>query len=166
MGLFDYGTYIIDGQLLKLRRTMLIKDEKGNGLGKAVKKFFSVSEEIEFFDNQERKVGVIRRKLVSVRPTYEVYDQYDRHVASIKKKVVSIGDHWWVESPKGERILGVDGNIMGVEYRIKDKFGREVAEVSKSFLSIRDQYGVRIIGDVDPLLVLAVVAAIDLEKTK
>ncbi|MHA1580391.1 MAG: hypothetical protein ACTSUQ_12295 [Candidatus Freyarchaeota archaeon] len=43
-----------------------------------------------------------------------------------------------MESPNGERILGVDGNIMGVEYLIKDKFGREVAEVSKSFLSIRD----------------------------
>lgn len=166
MSLFDYKTYVIDEKLLSIQHTLVIKDEKGKELGKAVKKILSVTEEIEFTDKSGQRLGLVKRKLLAPITNYEVENQYRQHVANIKKKVLSIGDDWWVEEPGGKKVLNVDGNILGLEYDIKDATGSKVAQVSKKFFSIRDSYGVKIIKDVDPFIILAVVAVIDLEKVK
>ncbi len=166
MGLFDYRTYLVDEKLLSVRDTLVIKDEKGRELGKAVKRLLALREEIEFIDSQGKKVGAVKRKMVTVAPAFEVYDQGKKRVANIKKKIVAIGDDWWVEDKKGKKILNVDGNILDLEYKIKDKLGQEVALVSRKLFSIRDHYGVKIVGDVDPLLVLATVVSINMEKER
>jgi uncharacterized protein YxjI len=169
MGLFDYKTYIIDQKLLSIQYTLVIKDEKQTELGKAVKKILSATEEIDFTDsaNPMQIVGSCKRKLVAAVPSYEVENQNHQNVASIKKQVLSIGDNWWVEDTSGQKVLKVNGNLLGLEYSINDMMGAKVAEVSKKFFSIRDSYGVKITGkDADPFIILAVVAAIDLEKIK
>ncbi len=166
MGLFDYRTYLIDEKLLSVRDTLIIKDEKGEELGKAIKKFFTVKEEIEFIDNSGKKLGFVNRKLLTPIANYEVINQNKKRIGTIKKKVIAIGDDWRVEDPLGKKILDVDGNITGLEYKIEDTSGQDVAEVSKSFFSIRDHYGVRILEDVDPFLILAVVIAINMEKKR
>jgi len=166
LGLFDYRTYLIDEKLLSVRDTLIIKDEKNQELGRAVKKLLALREEIEFIDSQGKKVGGVRRKMVAARPAFEVYNQNKKLVANIKKKIVAIGDDWWVEEPKGEKVLNVDGNILDLEYKIKDKLGQEVAVVLRKLFSIRDHYGVKIVRDVDPLLILATVVSINMEKER
>ncbi|WXG39381.1 MAG: hypothetical protein WED07_00865 [Candidatus Freyarchaeum deiterrae] len=169
MGLFDYRTYIIDQKLLSIQHTLIIKDEKQTELGKAVKKILSVTEEIDFNDNTKpmQTVGSCKRKLLAAFPAYEVENELHQTVANIKKQVIAIGDDWWVEDTSGKKVLKVDGNLIGLEYTIRDMMNQKVAEVSKKFFSIRDSYGVKITGnDADPFIILAVVAAIDLEKYK
>lgn len=166
MSMFGYKTYLIDEKMLSMRNTLVIKDEKNRELGKAVKKLLALREEIEFIDTQGKKVGAVKRKMVAATPAFEVYDQSKKRVANIKKKIIAIGDDWWVEDSKGKKILNVDGNILDLEYKIKDKLGREVAMVSRKLFSIRDHYGVKIVGDADPLLVLATVVSINMEKER
>nr|MDO8079425.1 LURP-one-related family protein [Candidatus Freyarchaeota archaeon] len=165
MGLFDYKTYLIDQKLLKIRYTLIIKDEKGEELGKAVSKILSWMGKIEFFDNQGNVVGSVEGKF-SLRPTFKVTDQNKRHLATIKEKMLTIHDDWWVEDLKGEKMLKVLGDILGLEYKILDKSGLAVAEVSKKFWAIRDHYGVKINYDFDPFLILSTVVAISMQKQR
>jgi uncharacterized protein YxjI len=165
MGLFDYKTYLIDQRLLKMRYTLIIRDEKGEELGKAVSKILSLMGKIEFFDNQGKVVGSVEGKF-SARPAFKVIDQNERHLATIKEKIITLHNDWWVEDLKGEKMLNVLGDILGYEYRILDKSGLVVAEVSKKFWSIRDSYGVKINNDFDPFLILSIVVAISMQKQR
>ena len=162
MGLFDYKTYLIDQKLLSLRHTLIIRDEKREELGKAVNKILSLMGKIEFFDNQGKMVGYIEGKLAA-RPTFKVIDQNERYLATIKQKILTVHQDWWVEDPKGEKMLTVLGNILGLEYNILNNSGLVVAEISRKLWSIREYYGVKINYDFDPFLILSIVAAISME---
>ncbi|MBS7249697.1 MAG: LURP-one-related family protein [Candidatus Freyarchaeota archaeon] len=165
MGLLDHSEYLVEEKLLTPRYALIIKDEKGEELGRAISKFLSFRGKIEFTDNQGQKVGSIEGKL-SARPTFKIVDQNQEHIATIKERFLTIHDDWWVENPEGEKILSVKGDIWGLEYKIEDKSGLVVAEVSKKFWSIRDHFGVKIKYDFSPFLVLSIVVAIGFQKQK
>lgn len=165
MGLFDHKTYLVDQKLLALRYTLIIKDETGKELGRAVEKLLSWMGKIEFFDNKGNKLGSVEGKF-SARPTFKIIDQNKKHLATIKEKILTIHDDWWVEDLKGEKMLKVLGNILGLEYKILDKSGLVVAEVSKKFWAVRDHFGVKINYDFDPFLILAIVATIGIHKQR
>ncbi len=165
MGLFDYSDYLVEEKLLTPRYTLIIKNEKGEELGRAVSKFLSFKGKIEFTDNLGQKVGSIEGKL-SARPTFKIVDQNQKLIAIIKEKMLTIHDDWWVENTEGEKILFVKGDVWGLEYKIEDKSGLVVAEVSKKFWSIRDHFGVKIKYDFNPFLVLSIVVAIGFQKQR
>ncbi|MGQ9721142.1 MAG: LURP-one-related/scramblase family protein [Candidatus Jordarchaeum sp.] len=165
MDLFDYSTYLVEQKLLTARYTLIIKNEKGQELGKAVSKFLSFRGKIEFTDNQGRKVGSVEGK-ISARPTFKIIDQNQKHIATIKEKILTIRDDWWVENLEGEKMLVVKGDVLGLEYKIEDKSGLVVAEVSKKFWAIRDHFGVKIKYDFDPFLILSIVVAIGFQKQR
>ena len=165
MGLFDYKNYLIDQKLLKLRYTLIIRDEKGEELGKAVSKFLSFRGKIEFIDTLGNKVGSVEGKFAA-RATFKTVDQNQKHLATIKEKILTLHDDWWVENLDGGKILQVRGDILGLDYKIEDKSGLVVAEVSKKFWAIRDHFGVKIKYDFDPFLILSVVAAIGFQNQR
>lgn len=146
-----------------MRYTLIIKDEKGEELGRAVEKLLSWFGKIEFFDNQGNNLGFVEGKF-SARPTFKIIDRNKKHLATIKEKMLTIHDDWWVEDLKGEKMLTVLGDILGLEYKILDKTGLVVAEVSKKFWAIRDHFGVKINYDFDPFIILAIVATIGMHK--
>ncbi len=165
MGLFDYSSYLVEEKLLTPRYTLIIKNEKGEELGKAVSKFLSFRGKIEFIDSQGQKVGFIEGKL-SARPTFKIVDRHQKHIATVKEKMLTIRSEWWVEDPEGEKILFVKGDVWGLEYKIEDKSGLVVAEVSKKFWSIRDHFGVKIKYDFNPFLVLSIVVALGFQNQR
>jgi uncharacterized protein YxjI len=54
----------------------------------------------------------------------------------------------------------VQGSIADHEYVIESD-GEKIAEVSKKWFRARDTYGVQVLADQDPVLVLAVTVAVD-----
>jgi len=74
MGLFDHKRYLLVQKLLTMRYTLIIKDEKGEELGRAVEKLLSWLGKIEFFDNQGSKLGSVEGKF-SARPTFKIIDR-------------------------------------------------------------------------------------------
>ncbi|WXG39378.1 MAG: LURP-one-related family protein [Candidatus Freyarchaeum deiterrae] len=165
MGLFDYKNYIIDQRLLTLRHTLIIRNENEEELGKAVSKILSWMGKIEFFDNQGNAVGSVEGKFAA-RPSFKVIDQYGKYLATVKATILTMHHDWWVEDPKGEKVLKVLGNIWGLEYRILDNSGLVIAEISKKLWSVREYYGIKINYDFDPFLVLSVVSAISMQMQR
>jgi uncharacterized protein YxjI len=102
----------------------------------------------------------------------------------LREKLLSLGDDFWIENDRGERIfkvgdkvatvkkafvtpvrdrftvdLEVEGNILDHEYQIT-RGGVPVANISKRWFRVRDSYGVAVAGQ-DDALVLAVTVCID-----
>jgi uncharacterized protein YxjI len=102
-------------------------------------------------------VAEIKERKLSLRDKMKI-DLGDRS-ATVTKRVVGIRDHFKVEVDGGDD-LKVHGNIVDHEYEI-ERNGDKIAEISRKWFRVRDTYGVEIVGDEDPVLILAVTVAVD-----
>jgi uncharacterized protein YxjI len=125
--------FLVDGKAMRVRDTWVLKDGSGND------------------------VAEIKERKLSLRDKMRI-DLGDRS-ATVTKRVVGIRDHFKVEVDGGDG-LKVHGNIVDHEYEI-ERGGDKVAEVSKKWFRVRDTYGVEIVGDEDPVLILAITVAVD-----
>ena len=124
--------FLVDGKALRLRNTWILKDAGG------------------------ADVAEIKERKLTVRDKVTI--DLGGRSAHVTKRIVGIRDHFKVDVD-GESDLKVHGNIVDHEYEI-ERDGDQVAEVSKKWFRVRDTYGVEIAGGVDPVLILAVTAAV------
>jgi len=127
----------VDGKALRLRKTLIFEDIKGNKLAK------------------------IQERLLPIKETMVVEDAEGNQMAVIKKGLIApLGDHWSV-NVRGGPDLDVQGNILDHEYSINERHTK-IAEVSKKWLSLTDTYGVEIGDGQNDILILAIAIAIDM----
>lgn len=127
--------YKINGKALRARKTLIFEDANGEELLKI----------------QERELRL--------RDTMEIEDHDGHNVATVKKALITpLRDRWSVKVADGPD-LEVKGNIVDHEYTIEN--GNKAAEVSKKWFRVADTYGVEINPEHDPVLILAVTAALD-----
>ena len=106
----------------------------------------------------------------------------------MRQKMFTIGDDFWIENDRREKVFKVDGKALRVRQTLilEDRSGKEIAkiqermvrvkdsheytigegrdkiaEVSKKWFRLRDTYGVEIDAGQDDGLVLAIVVCID-----
>jgi uncharacterized protein YxjI len=133
-----HGTsvYKVDGQALRIRRTLRFEDAHGNVLCTI----------------QERRLH-LRKSMAIVGPTGQ------RLGLVTKARISPLRDRLTVAITDGPQ-LDVTGNILDHEYTIGE--GRnQIAAVSKRWVRVRDTYGVEIEPGQDDVLVLAVTVCID-----
>jgi uncharacterized protein YxjI len=95
-----------------------------------------------------------------LRDTMEIERPDGSRMAVVHKALVTpLRDRWKVEVPDGAD-LEVHGNIVDHEYEVEAD-GHKVAEVSKKWFRVRDTYGVQVGAGSDPVLMVAVSAALD-----
>jgi uncharacterized protein YxjI len=109
----------VNGQALRVRKTLIFEDSHGNELLK------------------------IQERMARVRDTMEIEDAGGHTVATVKQALITpLRDRWTVkvaDSPD----LDVKSNILDHEYTIED--GRTaVAQVSKKWFRVADTYGVEV----------------------
>ncbi len=123
----------VDGKAVRLRDTWILQDADGNDVAEI----------------KERKLTLRDKMHIVVRG----------HEATVTKRIIGIRDHFKIEMD-GVADLSAHGNVVDHEYEIEQD-GTKVAEISKKWFRVRDTYGVEVIGDTDPALVLAITVAID-----
>lgn len=123
----------VDGKVARVRDTWLLKDASDN----------------EVAEIKERKLTIRDKMHMVVRGKD----------ATVTKRIVGIRDHFKIEID-GQADLSAHGNVVDHEYEIEQD-GNKVAEVSKKWFRVRESYGVEIIGDADPALILSITVAID-----
>ena len=132
--------YSVDGKVLTLRDTVIVRDLDGKELAK------------------------VERKLIALRPTYHITRQGEE-LAEVRKKIFSpFVDRFTIDVP-GPDDLQVTGSLFEHEYRIA-RGGQVVATVSKHWLSLTETYGVDIAEGEDDVLILASVLALDLAQDR
>jgi uncharacterized protein YxjI len=124
----------VDGQALRLRKTLVLEAPEGDD------------------------VLTIQKKILSIRDTMEI-ERDGRTVATVTKALITpLRDLFSIEV-EGED-MEAKGNIVDREYRI-ERGGDTVAEVSKRWFRMRDAYGIEIAEAQDDALILAVTVCID-----
>jgi len=58
----------------------------------------------------------------------------------MREKMVSIGDDFWIENDRGEKVYKVDGKALRVRQTliIEDRTGRELAKIQQKMLRVKD----------------------------
>jgi len=137
-----------------------VLDEHGNKVLHVDGKVFTVRDKVVIEDLHGDEVASIHRQLVALRPTYEIRIGGEK-AAEVKKKLFTpFRDKFTIDVP-GPDDLEMKGDLLDHEY-VVERSGREVAAVSKRWLTIRDTYAVQVSADIDPVLIVASVLAMDL----
>ncbi|MFE3452303.1 LURP-one-related family protein [Nonomuraea sp. NPDC059194] len=124
--------YRVDGKVLRLRLTLVLRDTSGNELLH------------------------LQRKLLRLRETM-VMQHGGQTVASLHKHLIGLRDRFTIDLADGGE-LQTRGNFLDHEYTVS-RDGPVVAEVSKRWLNIRDTYGISIVEGQDIPLLLAMPCA-------
>ncbi|WP_306208324.1 LURP-one-related/scramblase family protein [Actinoplanes sp. RD1] len=137
-----------------------VLDENGTKLYRVDGKVFSVRNRVVIEDAAGNEVASVHRQLVALRPTYEIRIGGEKAAEVRKKLLTPFRDKFTIDVP-GPDDLTMKGDLLDHEYVI-ELGGEEVAAVSKRWLSIRDTYAVQVTANVEPLLIIGSVLALDL----
>ena len=126
---------VVDGKVLKLHRTFVLKDLDG------------------------AEVATIRKELVALRETMDV-ERGGAVVAKIRKALFAPFRQRFDVEVEGGPGLVIQGNITDYEYEVR-RGDVPVAQISKRWFSIRDAYAVDVGPQEDVGLILALTVAVD-----
>ncbi|TDQ45989.1 LURP-one-related/scramblase family protein [Actinorugispora endophytica] len=67
----------------------------------------------------------------------------------VRERIFDIGDDYWVEDEKGERVFHVDGKALRIRetFELQDPDGNEIYRIRKRLLSVRDTMKISRDGD-------------------
>ncbi len=126
--------YQVDGQVLALTKTFLLRDLSG------------------------RELARIREPLVALRETV-VIEREGLPTATVRRTLLTLlRPRYHVECSDGD--LEVTGDIIGREYTIWRR-GMEAARISRHLFSLRETYGVEVAPGEDAPLMLAIAVALE-----
>jgi len=137
-----------------------IEDENGNRAYKINGKALRIRDTLVFEDPSGQELLKIQERALRVRDTIEIEDSAGHTVATVKKAMITpLRERFDVHVEDGPD-LDVQGNIVDHEYRISQG-DTKVGEISKQWFRVADTYGVEVAQGQDPVLILAVAAALD-----
>jgi uncharacterized protein YxjI len=137
-----------------------VLDENGTRVFRVDGKVLSVRDKLVIEDPAGAEVATVHRHLVALRPTYEIRIGGEKAAEVRKKLFTPFREKFTVDVP-GPDDLQMRGDLLDHEYVI-ELGGQEVAEVSKRWLTVRDTYAVNVAPEIDPLLIICSVLALDL----
>jgi uncharacterized protein YxjI len=153
-------TFRMRQKLVSIGDDYWIEDDQGDRVYKVNGKALRVRDTMIFEDPNGHELFKIQEKMLHIRDTMEIEDGDGRTVATVKKALITpLRERFEVKVEHGDD-LEVKGNIVDHEYKI-ERGGDKVAEVSKKWFRIADTYGVEIVPEQDPALILAVTAVVD-----
>lgn len=132
-----------------------VKDEQDHTVYVIEGKAFSLSKKLTIFDAHNRELAVVQKKAFALTPKYAVLVD-DEEVAELSKESPLLGRPYYkVEGPNWT----VDGDIWDRDYKIRRNMN-VIIDVSKAVLQ-KNTYKIDIHKDINPLMAVAVVLAID-----
>jgi uncharacterized protein YxjI len=154
------AVYVIRERLFGFGDDFDITDETGRPVFRVDGKVLSLRDRLVLLDRAGQQVAEVHRKLVTMRPSYEISIAGGPAATVRKKMFTPFRDRFTIDIP-GPEDLEMVGSLFDHEYSVRHG-DREVATVSKRLFSLRDTYAVQIADDVNHLLILAAVLAVDL----
>ena len=122
-------------------------------------KLMSLKRKLKVYDSQTKEeLAAVEQQLVAFTPTMNIFYQNER-IATIRKKITFLRPSYVID------VLGwtIDGDYFAHDYNVLDGNGDLIADISKKLFSWSDTFEIDIKDPtVNPTVVLAVVLAIDM----
>ena len=132
-----------------------VKDQAGRDCFYVEGELFSLGKKLHIYDADGHELAMVQQKLLTLLPKYVVIVQGEE-VAEITKEFTFFKPRYKVKGPGWT----VDGDIWDHDYKIR-RGPDTIVHVSKSWMSWGDTYEIDIQRDINPIMALAVVLAID-----
>jgi uncharacterized protein YxjI len=156
----DARRYQMRQKLVAIGDDFWIEDDEGRKVFRINGKALRLRNTMDLEDAHGTKMCRIQTRVMHLRDTMEIEHPDGGRMALVHKALITpLRERWKVDVEHGDD-LEVQGNIVDHEYEIEQN-GRKVAEVSKKWFRVRDTYGVQVGSGTDPVLILAVSAALD-----
>jgi len=147
-------------KILSLVEHYDFEDRSGNKLGEGDGNFFQFPAKFNVLDPSGALLMRLEGKLISLRNQFTMYDNAGNELGVIKKKLLKLfGEEYWIEQ-NGVEFMRVYGNFTEHDYKMEIS-KQPVATIHKNWVSIRDQFGISIVGNVDPRLVIGSVIVVE-----
>ena len=137
-----------------------IEDEDGNRAYRVDGKALRMRNTLDLVDGSGTKLCRIQTRVLHVRDSMAIEDPDGEQLALVHKALITPLRERWKVDLAGDREWKVQGNVVDHEYSLEEA-DRKIAEISKRWFRVRDTYGVEIVPDQEPALVLAVTIAVD-----
>lgn len=148
-------TLYMKQKVLSFKDRFYVKDGDGNDVYYIEEEFFSLGKKLHIYDTSDNELAVVQQKLLALLPKYIVTVDGEE-IAEIVKEFTFFKPSYKVKGPN----WSVDGDIWDYDYKIRRGFNA-IAEINKAFFSFGDSYKIKIEDGINPVMVLAVVLAID-----
>ena len=142
-------------KVFALKDRFYVKDDHGNDCYYVEGEFFSLGKKLHIYDMAHRELALVQQKLFSLLPKYVVTVEGEE-VAEITKEFTLFKPCYKVKGPDWT----VDGDIWDHDYKVRRGMN-VIVDVSKKWLSWGDTYQIDIRQNINPVMALAVVLAID-----
>ncbi|MGN0410582.1 MAG: LURP-one-related/scramblase family protein [Candidatus Fimousia sp.] len=145
----------IKQKVITWRDKFSIYDEKKKEVYKVKGEWISLGNKLHIYDKKGKEVGLIREKLLKILEKYEIELENGENY-ELKEKITLISSKYKLEPVDWV----IDGGILEHNYSIKD--GRKtIADIHEKWVSWGDTYCIDIKEKVDPVLIVAIVIAVD-----
>ena len=132
-----------------------ITDEQGKNIYYVEGEFLSLGKKLHIYDMQNNELAMVQQRLLTLLPKFSVIVEGEQ-VAEIAKELTLFRPMYKVKGPNWT----VDGDIWDHDYHVR-KGMNSIIHVSKAWLSWGDTYKIDIRNEINPVMAIAVVLAID-----
>jgi uncharacterized protein YxjI len=147
-------------KIVSLREHYDFQDRSGIKIGEGDGNFVQVPAKFVVYDQNMAEVMYLQGKIISLRKEVGMYDPSGKQLGNLKKEMIKLfGSEYWFEKD-GAEYMRIYGNFTEHDYAM-DVNQVQVAQVHKKWVSVRDQFGISIVGEVDPRLVIGSVIAVE-----
>lgn len=146
-------------KVFSLKQDFDIVDEHQKAVYTVEGKLMAIRRQLKIHDSQTgEELAMVKQELVAFTPTMHIYYK-DERIATIRKKITFFRPSYVID------VLGwqIEGDYFAHDYNVLNQQGDIIADISKQFFSWSDTFELNIKeDDIDPVVVVAVVLAIDL----
>lgn len=148
-------TLYMKQKVVALTDRFTVTDENGKPVYYVEGELLSLGKKLHISDVMGNELATVRQRLLTLLPKYAV-EVEGEEVAEITKEFTLFKPCYKVKGPNWT----VDGDIWDHDYHIRKGFD-SIVHVSKAWLSWGDTYKISIHKDINPVMAIAVVLAID-----
>jgi len=159
--IFNTNEIVMKKRILSLREHYDIEDRSGNRLAEGEGNFIQIPAIFQVKDPRSNAhIMEIEGKILTLHKQFTIKDYGGVPLGIIQKKIVKlIGQEFWIEKD-GIELMRIYGNFVNHDYSMEVR-GQQVATVHRKWVSIRDQFGISMMGPVDPRLVIGATIVIE-----
>ena len=142
-------------KVFTLKERFYITDELGNNIYYVEGELLSLGKKLHIYDMQNNELAMVKQKLLTLLPKFSVLVEGEE-IAEIAKELTLFRPCYKVKGPNWT----IDGDIWDHDYKVR-KGMTPIINVSKAWLSWGDTYRIDINNEINPIMAIAVVLAID-----
>jgi uncharacterized protein YxjI len=154
-------TYVLNQQLLSLTGDLWIDDGAGNKMFEVDGKLLSLRGTHVLKDLNGQELYSIEKPLAPHIHKTVTISKAGQTVATVQEAIFHLGGDKFQISVAGGLELTIKGNWMNREFQVADQAGRVAIQVSRAWFSIHNGYGIQITPGFDVPLALAICIALE-----